>query len=34
MYRRGEGGIAIMSNGDEIEIARRSKTSFLNLFKG
>lgn len=33
MYRRGEGGVAVMSNGDEIEIARRNKTSFLNLFK-
>jgi two-component system LytT family response regulator len=34
MYRRGEGGIAVMSNGHEIEIARRNKTGFLNLFKG
>ncbi|HEY4148274.1 MAG TPA: LytTR family DNA-binding domain-containing protein [Chitinophagaceae bacterium] len=34
MYRRGEGGTAVMSNGREIEIARRNKTSFLNLFKG
>ncbi|GGB06092.1 LytR/AlgR family response regulator transcription factor [Puia dinghuensis] len=33
-YLRGEGGIAVMSNGSEIEIARRNKTSFLNLFKG
>jgi two-component system LytT family response regulator len=33
MYRRGEGGTAVMSNGREIEIARRNKTSFLNLFK-
>ena len=33
MYRRGEGGVAVMSNGDEIEIARRNKTSFLNIFK-
>jgi two-component system LytT family response regulator len=34
MYRRGEGGTAVMSNGREIEIARRNKTGFLNLFKG
>jgi two-component system, LytTR family, response regulator len=34
MYRRGEGGVAVMSNGDEVEVARRNKTSFLNLFKG
>ena len=33
-YLRGEGGTAVMSNGHEIEIARRNKTSFLNLFKG
>jgi len=33
MYRRGEGGVAVMSNGDEIEIARRNKASFLNIFK-
>lgn len=34
LYRRGEGGVAVMSNGHEVEIARRNKTSFLNLFKG
>ena len=34
MYLRGEGGTAVMSNGREIEIARRNKASFLNLFKG
>jgi two-component system LytT family response regulator len=34
MYQRGEGGSAIMSNGHHIEIARRSKAGFLNLFKG
>jgi two-component system LytT family response regulator len=33
-YLRGEGGTAVMSNGHEIEIARRNKTSFLSLFKG
>jgi two-component system LytT family response regulator len=34
LYRRGEGGVAVMSNGDEVEVARRSKPDFLNLFKG
>jgi two-component system LytT family response regulator len=33
-YRKGEGGNVIMSDGREIEIARRNKTGFLNLFKG
>ena len=33
MYQRGEGGVAVMSNGHEVEIARRSKSDFLNLFK-
>ena len=33
-YLRGEGGTAVMSNGYEIEIARRNKADFLNLFKG
>lgn len=33
-YRKGEGGNVVMSNGREIEIARRNKTGFLNLFKG
>ena len=33
-YLRGEGGTAVMSNGQEIEIARRNKPNFLNLFKG
>jgi len=28
-----EGGVAVMSNGQEVEIARRSKSDFLNLFK-
>jgi two-component system LytT family response regulator len=32
IYRRGEGGNVVMSNGREIEIARRNKSSFLNLF--
>lgn len=33
-YHRGEGGTVIMNNGHEIEIARRNKVAFLNLFKG
>lgn len=33
VYRKGEGGVVVMSNGREIEIARRNKTGFLNLFK-
>jgi two-component system LytT family response regulator len=33
-YLRGEGGTAVMINGHEIEIARRNKADFLNLFKG
>lgn len=33
-YLRGEGGTAVMSNGHEIEIARRNKPIFLSLFKG
>lgn len=32
-YYRGEGGTAVMSNGHQVEIARRSKGDFLNLFK-
>ncbi len=34
VYRKGEGGVVVMSNGREIEVARRNKTGFLNLFKG
>ena len=34
LYRKGEGGNVVMSNGHEIEIARRNKAAFLNLFKG
>ncbi len=33
IYRKGEGGVVVMSNGREIEIARRNKAGFLNLFK-
>jgi two-component system, LytTR family, response regulator len=32
-YLRGEGGTVVMSNGHEIEIARRNKVAFLSLFK-
>ena len=32
-YLRGEGGTAVMCNGHEIEIARRNKADFLNLFR-
>jgi two-component system LytT family response regulator len=34
VYRKGEGGVVVMSNGREIEVARRNKAGFLNLFKG
>jgi two-component system LytT family response regulator len=33
-YRKGEGGNVLMTNGREIEVARRNKAGFLNLFKG
>ena len=33
-YRKGEGGVVIMSDGMEIEISRRNKESFLRIFKG
>ena len=32
MYRKGEGGQIVMSNGDEIELARTHKDEFLHLF--
>lgn len=32
-YQRGEGGLVIMSNGDEIEVSRRKKELFLNRVK-
>ncbi len=33
-YKKGEGGYIIMSNGDEVELARNHKTNFMHLFKG
>lgn len=32
-YRKGEGGSAVMSDGTEIEISRRNKEAFMQLFK-
>jgi hypothetical protein len=31
MYKKGEGGEIVMSNGDEIELARAHKAEFLQL---
>lgn len=33
-YKKGEGGYIIMTNGDEIELARNHKNDFMHLFKG
>lgn len=33
MYRKGEGGTIVMSNSDEIEVARTQKENFLKMFK-
>jgi len=33
MYRRGEGGIAIMQDGSEVEISKQNKAAFLQYFK-
>ena len=33
MYKKGEGGTLVMSNGDEIEVARTQKDNFLKMFK-
>jgi two-component system LytT family response regulator len=32
-YRKGEGGTVIMSDGMEVEVSRRNKESFVQLFK-
>ncbi|MFK7934847.1 MAG: LytR/AlgR family response regulator transcription factor [Saprospiraceae bacterium] len=33
-YRKGEGGLAIMSNGDGLDISRRRKADFVSKFLG
>lgn len=33
MYKRGDGGTVIMNDGEEIEVSRNNKESFLQLFK-
>ena len=33
-YKKGEGGYIVMSNGDEVELARNHKNNFMHLFKG
>jgi hypothetical protein len=33
MYRRGEGGTAIMQDGSEVEISKQNKAAFLQYFK-
>ena len=33
-YVKGEAGYIIMSNGDEVELARNHKANFIHLFKG
>ena len=33
-YIRGDGGKAIMENGDEIDVSRRRKDEFLRLING
>jgi two-component system LytT family response regulator len=33
-YVRGDGGKAIMENGDEIDVSRRRKDEFLRLING
>ncbi len=33
-YRRGEGGVVIMSNGAEVEVSRRKKEYLLSILKG
>jgi len=32
-YKKGEGGSIIMSNGEEVELSRNNKNSFMQLFK-
>jgi len=33
MYKRGDGGIIVMTNGEEIEVSRSNKEAFLKIFK-
>ena len=33
-YKKGKGGIAVMSNGDEVEVSASRKKEFLNYFAG
>ena len=33
MYRRGDGGTAIMQDGSEVEISKQNKEAFLQYFK-
>jgi two-component system LytT family response regulator len=34
MYKKTDGGIAVMNDGEEIEVSRSNKEAFLKLFKG
>ncbi len=34
MYKKGEGGSVVMSDGEEIEISRSNKEAFIKYFKG
>jgi two-component system LytT family response regulator len=33
-YKKGEGGMVVLSNGTEIEVSRRKKEQFLQTIKG
>lgn len=33
MYKKGDGGVVIMNNGEQIEVSRNNKESFLKLLK-
>jgi two-component system LytT family response regulator len=33
MYKKGDGGVVIMNNGDEIEVSRNNKNEFLKFLK-
>ena len=34
MYKKSDGGIVVMNDGEEIEVSRSNKEAFLKLFKG